>query len=540
MIKALIRGLFQSVAGSLACCAAHTSKFAADTRAGVLIYVTITLPVIVGFALLAIDGSRFYSLHTSLQKGTDALSIAGAAELDTFPGAIIRSEHAIANIVANNSSFGDGASAIIATDVTTRYLSDIPADDATPIPGSMVIDTVNDTLADQKARYVEVTINPRQLTAIFPASFLGASNTAQAAAVSVAGNTQIVCKLMPLFICNPYETVATSIHDDHGLFAAGEDTQYGRLERRKLIHMKAAPGGTADYFPGDFGFLQGPSGPGAQTLADALAAGTAESCYAANGVETETGHKIGPVQTAINTRFGLYGNPGFKSEKNNPRYRPAKNVRKGQNQTAAKVCEDWTPDTPSNSMPFPKDKCFIDPIAYPTGCPAINGRMGNGDWTIDVYWTANFPLETGGAPGTFNTNVKAEASRYDIYRHEIDAAPNRVPTRSTGGENGDPVDNHPSPDGQCYTGGTLNDTPDRRLINGAILNCKALAAPGSGYNLKGHVDSVPVLAFAEFFIAQPMESGGGTTDRSLWVEFRRILRQGAANATAFDMVQMYR
>ena len=532
MIKALMMRL-KTGSGAIPAALGRTIKrFGQDIRAGALIYVTLTLPVIVGTALLAIDGSRLMSMHTSLQKAGDALALAAAGELDTFPGAIVRANHVIANLIGNGEIFSSTPADITPSDVTVRFLSDIPTNDSDPIPNSMVIDTVNDTRADQKARYVEVTVNPQTLNTIFPATFIGGVNSAQASTVSVAGNTQIVCKLMPLFICNPYEDVNnTDIYDDGGLFAAATND----AERRKLILMKAAPGGAADYFPGDFGFLD--MGNGANDLADALAGGTAEACFAQDGVATETGHKQGPVQAAINTRFGLYGNPGFKNEHSTPRYRPARNVRKAQDQAASKVCEKWEPEAnPADAMPLPQDPCLAA-----GNCPNMGGRQeGANGWTVGGaggYWETNFGTA---APGLFNGKADGTATRYDVYREEL--AQGVVGTPSAGGETGLASQN------SCSTLAT-NDTPDRRLINGAILNCRALDAPGSGYNLKGHVTNVPVLAFAEFFLAFPMQSTNGNSpsdeaadlaNRSILAELRRVIRQGSVDATAYDMVQLYR
>jgi Flp pilus assembly protein TadG len=77
--------------------------FARQDRGAVLAYVTIALPVLVGLGILAVDVSRLSNLSTSMQKGADALAIAGAAELDRSPTAITRANAAIANMVPNRS-----------------------------------------------------------------------------------------------------------------------------------------------------------------------------------------------------------------------------------------------------------------------------------------------------------------------------------------------------------------------------------------------------------------------------------------------------
>ena len=53
----------------------------ADTDGVILPYVTVMLVVFVGVSVLALDGGRYMSLQSQLQKGADALAIAGAGGL---------------------------------------------------------------------------------------------------------------------------------------------------------------------------------------------------------------------------------------------------------------------------------------------------------------------------------------------------------------------------------------------------------------------------------------------------------------------------
>jgi len=59
-------------------------------KGAVGIYAALLLPVLAGTALLAVDASRLFNLQTALQKGADALALAGAAELDRKPDSITR------------------------------------------------------------------------------------------------------------------------------------------------------------------------------------------------------------------------------------------------------------------------------------------------------------------------------------------------------------------------------------------------------------------------------------------------------------------
>src|SRR5437660_7203315 len=86
------------------------------------VYAALLLPVLAGTALLAVDASRLFNLQTALQKGADALALAGAAELDRKPDSITRANAAIANLVVNKDRFGTSTPATITTS-SIRYLS---------------------------------------------------------------------------------------------------------------------------------------------------------------------------------------------------------------------------------------------------------------------------------------------------------------------------------------------------------------------------------------------------------------------------------
>ena len=58
-----------------------------DTDGLMVPYVAVMLPVLVGFALLALDGARRMSLQTQMQAAADSLALAGARELNKQTGA---------------------------------------------------------------------------------------------------------------------------------------------------------------------------------------------------------------------------------------------------------------------------------------------------------------------------------------------------------------------------------------------------------------------------------------------------------------------
>src|SRR5580704_6059886 len=86
------------------------TAFWRDEDGIILPYVTVMLVVIIGVAVLAIDGARLMSLQTQLQNGADALALAGAAELDRLPDAETRAVNAMNGLLTNSTVFGSGTS----------------------------------------------------------------------------------------------------------------------------------------------------------------------------------------------------------------------------------------------------------------------------------------------------------------------------------------------------------------------------------------------------------------------------------------------
>jgi Flp pilus assembly protein TadG len=473
-------------------------RFGKGKQGAVLVYVSIILPVLIGVALLAVDASRLENLATTLQKGADALAIAGAAELDRKPTAITRADAAIATMVANQHNFAAGSPATVAP-TAVRYLKSLPANDIT------VIDSSHETIDPTLARFVEVTVAPQTLNTILPASFIGGSTSVTATARAVAGFDAAVCQFTPLFICNPYEGTGVTVWD------ALSNAAY----RRRQLRLQLGPGGTSQYFPGNYGWLDSPNfgsgSNGAGALRDALAQVQPQTCFVQNGVSQKTGN-IASADAAINTRFDLWGGP-FNNAHTNPVYRPAQNVRKG-----------YVPGNGSNGVcnALPSDP-NVNKLGQDDNFPYASGRMGSGDWDFDGYWSTNFgsTSKPTDATGVVYSNSN-RPTRYDVYRYELSANLTGVGAQSGAtGEQGRPL---------CYSGGGLSDEPDRRIIYGAIINCSEVSVHG---NTGG---PLPVAAFGKFFLTEPVAADG-----TIHAELIGSVEPGSvSNSVARDIVQLYR
>ena len=94
-----------------------------------------------------------------------------------------------------------------------------------------------------------------------------------------------------------------------------------------------------------------------------------------------------------------------------------------------------------------------------------------------------------------------------------------VEDRSPGGESGAPA---------CYSGGSLFDIPDRRVLYSAIINCQSLGLVG------GNQSNVPVAAFAKLFLTLPLQR----SQTDLYVELVGLVKP--RDDGNFEMVQLYR
>jgi Flp pilus assembly protein TadG len=474
-----------------------------DTDGIILPYVTVMLVVIMGVALLAVDGARYMSLQTQLQNGADALALAGAAELDRLPDAEARSINAINNLVANSTLFGSGIDQRVRSS-QVQFFSQLPASDKSPLAaGTLAADSTD-------ARFVSVAVRPVTLPTILPA-LIGGTKPLTIGASAVAGFDQVVCQITPLFVCNPYEVAGMGYEQ---ATRALEDAVGDPSVRRRLIRLRQYGNSLEPYVPGDYGFLLSPSLGGEITdLTDALASVRPGACYVQRGVNFRAGF-VASVGEAMNVRFDIY-EESMTGRRNDSNYRPAENVRKGYvgggaGSCTANAANNWPIGSPpQQATGLPLDRTW----------PFMEGHMGQGNWDFETYWQVNH-----GAGGrivpTIDGSLASNASppsRYSVYRYEIEQG--LVADRSPGGESGVPA---------CFAGGELSSTPDRRILHAAVVNCLSLGLAGAAQS------NVAVAAFGKFFLTLPLQR----SQTDIYVETVGLVRPG--DSVNHDIVQLYR
>ncbi|MCH6577987.1 MAG: hypothetical protein IH807_09180, partial [Proteobacteria bacterium] len=209
-----------------------------DARGAVAVYVAIVAPVLFGVGALTLDVGRLITLHTELQAAADAAAIAGARELDRFPGAIEKAKEAAAEALTNIQTFATGTKQAI-VDTTTlktdcglnpalgvpciRFLRSLPEDlfdsadppnliargDDRPITGTEYIDPAagSQDSRDGEARFIDVHIEMRDVTNILVRllMLMGQSPlvTSTTSATAIAGQDQLICEFPAMWMCDP-------------------------------------------------------------------------------------------------------------------------------------------------------------------------------------------------------------------------------------------------------------------------------------------------------------------------------------------------
>lgn len=495
-----------------------------DERGMVGVYYAIMIVILLAAMGLAFDLGRLFTLNSELKNHADAAALAGAAELDGSLGARARAtlaaETGLQETLRNIQTFAtdDKGTEVEVAIGGILFLRSLPPDDQ---------EITEDDLAtsDADARFIRVVVEERSVNNVLSLALRGLTPWTTNA-VAIAGYTQAICKFPPLFMCNPFEStdfpVATQECAD--MLGTGAPFLEECLPPGTQVLLKFVGGEQANWTPGNAGLLDPPQGnQGASNLATALASDSPETCFGSH-VDTRTGQVVGPITAAINVRFDVYNTPMFQSKKNDPEFRPARNVVKGMVEDGGNPCNQVDPEDPTVALPMPRDACF-----YTDTC-AGGGRFGDGNWDREAYWDVNHPDDT--QPLDYGT-----MSRYQVYRDEI--ANNVIPDNSPSGEDGNP---------QCYNGGTLSDPSDdandsgddeidRRILMLAVLNCVALQE--QGYSLNGNSSNLPVERFAKVFLTEPA-AGQGNEKADIWAEIVGVVDPGDEEAVLHDIIQLYR
>jgi Flp pilus assembly protein TadG len=474
----------------------------------------LALSAIIVISGVGFDYGRLASMDSELQNGADQAALAGATQLDGTAGACARAATQAINLVTNKT--------IVANSANTITIANEGACDA--VGNVRFYQTRDGTAAtsDANARFISVVVDARTANYAFTPIAGLLIGSSQAAAMAGLGSS--ICKVPPVFMCNPNQasdptfTIANYLGDG--------------------IRLTVNDGG-APYGSGQFGYLQNNAGPGANPIKDALGqVAPPGDCISADSVETKPGANIS-VLDALNTRFDVYAN-GLNSTcgNDNSLCPPSANSRKdvvhkgGTNNCAFTNGNGNGWQVPSNPyiapqtgpssgiarymtngeiggtapMGFPRDLCHA---WSPTGSCG-QGRVGDGDWDRNAYFRTNINSYGAGFDSSVIPRAGATLSRYDVYKYEAANPGTRLLNENASGG----ATSRPQP--YCRTPGIPVGTAnvDRRVLSVAIVNC-------DGANLNNPVQPIKWI---DVFLTEPAlrrTAGGGnliTEQSDVYVE----------------------
>lgn len=536
-----------------------------DSGGAVAPTIALSLVGLIAAGGIAFDYARLASMDTELQDAADQAALAAATQLDGQAGATTRAIAAAQSLLRNDSRLANDASGPeIKTGQTSGsivrvhfFANKADAENDT----SAFLETATD--ADKNAKFVKVEVTARKaFYALTPIA--AAFNSGDIGAEATAGLGSAICKVPPLMMCNPDET--------------GPNSDFNAANYKGVGIQLVEGGSNSAWAPGNFGYLQSNLGNGASALEYALGANSPPgNCLAADAVTTKPGENTS-VTDAINTRFDIYES-GLTTSCTGSTCSPSNNVRKdvvrpvGSSNFGFKTGQDpW--DLPSRpylpadtgtyaapyptSMGMPRDTCHA--VSSSGTCtPVVSGvgsRIGNGTWDRDLYFFVNH-LSEEGSPAQPNGNWKtipslatyAQANgytttglnptinnitRYDVYKWEIQANSLALYTDHQvipNGNNKPPVDynNYSTPQSTVGLAAGPN-TPDRRLISMAVVNCIA-------QGLHGQAKGVAVAKWVELFLVEPSIDRARTTKGDIYVEVVRETSAGGSAPTNAQVVK---
>lgn len=490
-----------------------------DDEAGVIaIYVALMLPFLVGLAILVVDGGRLQNLDTSLQNNVDALALAAASELDRRPDSHVRACRAMAQLVENSALFatGDGQLRVSCTaqgepapesDAEWRWLRTIPPDHCS-IASPSADPTCGFEVSNDPGSTFFIAVTSRRSAAnfslLFPATFIGGSNSGALIRTAVAGMSRVACLPTPIMICNPWE-------------AAGTDT-VPELRARigSLTTAREYGGGAAAIGPGEFGLVNPAeifdsckdadnAEPIVQTLTWQLAGRNLTSCEVRNGVCPKTG-VVATLDNAVNSRFDMYdGAIGSYLSSDPAALVPAARTIWSSRDANFDYCR-------KSSLQRTVDSTTGEdttPIWYP--------RTTNWDraayFQANNYFALNPSLSSASSSITLpdgRTKTVGTLTRYETYLWETSRPGGAGQTRP-----------YVKPaDRTCYsqrvTGGLgilnslgLAARVARRDVYASVVNCletQAAIAAGAPYSFRGASTDLPLptVAIVKFFITEPI------------------------------------
>jgi Flp pilus assembly protein TadG len=509
-------------------------SFASDESGAVAGIYAVALIGLIAIGGVGFDYARMAGMDSELQNAADQAALAAATQLDGQNEACSRADEAAIGLLTNVTLLSNDGSGNLVT-VNASGSAATGSDQCgnrgyiqfyqTYVSGQQPSSNVTAS-SDETAKVVLVEVDSRTARYAFTPIVGAIFSTMSARAVASLGSS--VCNTPPVMICNPAEST---------------DPNFDGLYKGKGVRLVSVGGGGGGWVPGNFGYLRTGNGNGANALRAALGWNTPPGeCIETTGVDTKPGANTS-VTDAINTRFDIYdqGQNCPSGGVCSPSVNAVKDLIK-KNGTTGNACslgsQGWdlapeadqylpasvTPLTSGSTMPkvmgYPRDICHA--VADSTGGHCTS-PVGTGTWDRNAYFKVNYP-SWGWGTWPANTGLPSDATRYEVYRWEMDNVGNSVvgetvlDSRYVTGNGNNARYSHGA--AQCATPVTPGGlVADRRKITVAVINCVAEGVNGSSTN-------VPVTKWIDAFLVEPSVNRPRTHQGDVYIEIVDVTKLG--------------
>lgn len=560
----------------------------ADEGGAALVWVTVMILVIFGFAALAIDGARYQNLESNLQQIADAAALAGAKKLDGSDQAIENARSDAINFLKNNlpRNWSDVklSSEIANPGVPQPQIVDVKFYSA--VPGAGVTALRDDQ--DKDASFIQVTTYDRGFTTTF-ANAIGAADTAYSKASAVAKVGYSICRPIQSFLCNPFEASQAASEKGRAANFTSPNVNPG-----DMFMLGDGSGGS----PGSWGFispLNSPSAPSRDEWQTFWAAQSPAECTPAQvgmqGPYVGTGASIGDKsEPGMNVRFdnpvsgidstrapvvtdGYWIRPNANSPSCSSTEVATNTYTRTINESSVKTryncsfkqanigrtvgattvytdyrdyCNNRDGTSVGGSPAVTNDFCISAPTASASGrrigsCPLPRDRnlgdttRGGNSWasvmrgtgaTLEDLQAYWYNHHTAAYPAGVTT-------RYEIYRREVDNIGNAGYFDATGLTGGTVSTEPVSPTNTSFCSASTAGDYTRRLLNVAIVDC-------SYWGLNGKSERLPIFTkSAQFFMTEPATRGGGASSTGkIYAEFVRSYDVNEEGGSLFQQIEL--
>jgi Flp pilus assembly protein TadG len=504
------------------------THFLRDESGAVAATYAMALTALIVIAGVGFDYGRLAAMDSELQNGADQAALAGATQLDGKDRACERAANAARNLVTNTTVLANSASTISVASETT-------CDATGTVKFWQNKEGTTAATSNANARFIELSVEVRTVDYAFTPIVNLLQGSVSAGAMAGLGSS--ICKVPPVFMCNPDE---------------GNDPNFTVSNYvGKGIRLVANDGG-GNYGAGNFGYLQTNAGNGASAISDALGKPSIPGdCVAIDGVTTKPGANVS-VLDALNTRFDIYtGNTTSTCGANGAGCPPSANTRKdvvhkgNANQcsystgggngwqmsgspyvpTSATVALTNTQADALSPMGYPRDMCHA--ISATGSC--AGGIVGTGIWDRNAYFRSNSDNYAAGfdISATFGTSTP---TRFQVYKYEAANAGSRLQNQSAGPS----LTSRPQP--YCVSPGIAvgGTAVDRRVLSVAVINCGAGLNGTSGpHNPKSWID----VFLPEPSVRRRVGSTTYTEASDVYVEVIGSTSLGGGGSTAAQLIR---